>query len=207
MGVVWILNFLFYLPDQFLTNTCFCRLVETRVSKPMFWLKLKIFSQNIGLLRPVANSGFSWGGGADSQKYIILYFFFLPKPAWKSKNLDPHGGVPGAPLWSANVYPLLIVSQKQTLLWKLKEMRGTYQDIDQNVKYSVGEKDPGFGRVQVQYFFSEANISGEISHWATPTSALKCVHKLCTSNFYLLFILDLSHVKYSFFYEQSIIQL
>ena len=42
-------------------------------------------------------------GGANSQK---CYYFsiFLPKTAWKWKNLDPQGGarVPGAPLGSAN---------------------------------------------------------------------------------------------------------
>ena len=37
---------------------------------------------------PVADPGFSWGGGANSQVGIILQIY-LPKTAWKWKNLDP----------------------------------------------------------------------------------------------------------------------
>ena len=43
-------------------------------------------------------------GGRQLPK-VLLFFNFLPKTAWKWKNLDPRGGgarVPGAPLGSAN---------------------------------------------------------------------------------------------------------
>ena len=54
----------------------------------------------IGLLA-VADPVFSWGGCTSSQK---CYYFanLLPKTAWKWKNLDPWGRVPGAPPRSAN---------------------------------------------------------------------------------------------------------
>ena len=46
---------------------------------------------------PVADPGFSPGGGANSQKCYYFSIFC----AWKWKTLDPQGGarVPGAPPW------------------------------------------------------------------------------------------------------------
>ena len=52
----------------------------------------------------MADPGFS-RGSAPTPKSAIIFHFFLPKTAWKWKNLDPHGG--GAslapPFWSASV--------------------------------------------------------------------------------------------------------
>ena len=48
----------------------------------------------------VADPGFSPGGRQLPK--VLLFFNFLPKTAWKWKNLDPQGGgarVPGAPPW------------------------------------------------------------------------------------------------------------
>ena len=63
------------------------------------------------VMSPVADPGFSPGGCANSQK---CYYFsnFLPKTAWKWKNLDLRGArVPGTPLKSA--YGLLWLCKPQ----------------------------------------------------------------------------------------------
>ena len=59
-----------------------------------------IFSESVFVpLLPVADPGFSPGGRQLPK--VLLFFNFLPKTAWKWKNLDPQGGarVPGAPPW------------------------------------------------------------------------------------------------------------
>ena len=43
------------------------------------------------VLWPVADPGFSPGGGRQLPK-VLLFFNFFPKTAWKWKNLDPQGG-------------------------------------------------------------------------------------------------------------------
>ena len=53
--------------------------------------------------KAVADPGFSPGGGRQLPK-VLLFFNFLPKTAWKWKNLDPQGGRASLapPLGSAN---------------------------------------------------------------------------------------------------------
>ena len=68
-AVVWILYFLPYLPDQFLTNTfatltvglVFCKMIKT---SPMFWLKLYI------IINILINS--QWIGLQSSQQGLLL---------------------------------------------------------------------------------------------------------------------------------------
>ena len=66
-------------------------------------------------LLAVADPGFSWGGGRQLPKW---YYFlnFLPKTAWKWKNLDP-GGIPRAPPW---IRQCLATSTKvQFMNWRM----------------------------------------------------------------------------------------
>ena len=66
--------------------------------------------------------GIYWGSGGSrifprgvrQLPKLLLFFKFLPKTAWKWKNLDPRGArVPGAPLRSANVRSQLCLQQIQ----------------------------------------------------------------------------------------------
>ena len=59
------------------------------------------------ILRSVADPGFSSRGVPIPKVSVLTYYFcnFLPKTAWKSKNLDPGGGgaILAHPLGSATV--------------------------------------------------------------------------------------------------------
>ena len=60
-------------------------------------------SRNPGCIFCLITSGGSriFPGGGRQLPKVLLFFNFLPKTAWKWKNLDPQGGarVPGAPPW------------------------------------------------------------------------------------------------------------
>ena len=62
-------------------------------------LKIKTYGEN---KVTVADLGFSWGGGANSQSGYYFAHFVL-KTAWKWKNLDPEEGMrPWRPLGSVH---------------------------------------------------------------------------------------------------------
>ena len=60
-------------------------------------------------------------GGRQLPK-LLLFFTFLPKTAWKWKNLDPQGGarVPGAPPWIRQWYRLRLSIDEKAIVWAAK---------------------------------------------------------------------------------------
>ena len=70
-----------------------------RQSTSHTYLRPVMHRKNLHVLTPVADPGFSPGGGRQLPK-VLLFFNFLPKTAWKWKNLDPQGGRASlAPPW------------------------------------------------------------------------------------------------------------
>ena len=90
--------------SQTRVNTLLCHNFVAEVSN---WILVISISNDNKQCRDVTSDAGLYGSrifprGVRNLPKLLLFFKFLPKTAWKWKNLDPRGGVPGAPLGSAN---------------------------------------------------------------------------------------------------------